>query len=262
MITPLRKCTRDGKLYTRRPRIEAKIIELLSLSRSELITRCKIRQRTDPEYVPSECLVYFIRVSRTDNLDTYFEQLYKILAERVLRHLPNAESFNGRTTSLTKNAIREAVFGRFVDLLLSDRSAYLDKLDYYEINFEGALKNLRLDVQDQVWRNENRSTTFYDEETGDPTAAVERAAGSFDPFNMSALDDDDYRLCLNAAIDALPPEQRRIIVMIQQGIPIDSKDPEMVTIAKALGKSEKTIRTHRNKAYAALRAALTAGETI
>lgn len=71
LIAPLRNCTNDGNLYTRRPNIEAKIIELASLSRSELTTRCQIGQRNDPDYVPSECLLYFIRASRTDNSDTY-----------------------------------------------------------------------------------------------------------------------------------------------------------------------------------------------
>ncbi|MOA70137.1 hypothetical protein D3C78_1987900 [compost metagenome] len=41
--------------------------------------------------------------------------------------------------------------------------------------------------------------------------------------------------------------------MLRQEIPIDSKDPSVVTISKALDKSEKTIRTHRDKAFAALR---------
>jgi DNA-directed RNA polymerase specialized sigma24 family protein len=44
--------------------------------------------------------------------------------------------------------------------------------------------------------------------------------------------------------------------MLRQGIPIDSKEPGAVTIARTLGKSEKTIRTHRDRAFAALRAAL------
>jgi DNA-directed RNA polymerase specialized sigma24 family protein len=262
VIAPLKKHRRDGRLYTRPPQIEAKIIELLSLSRCELITQCEIRQRTDPGYVPSECLLHFIRASRTDKSDIYFKRLYKILVERVLRCLPKAESLNGKTTSLIKSNIREKVFGHFVDLLASDRNAYLDKLDYYEINFNAALKKLRLSAQAQAWRDENRVTILYDEDTGEPTAAVERATGSFDPFNMSAYADDNYRSLLNAAIDALPLEQRRIVVMIQQGIPIDSKDPNVITIAKTLGKSEKTIRTHRDKAYAALRTALTMGETV
>lgn len=48
--------------------------------------------------------------------------------------------------------------------------------------------------------------------------------------------------------------------MLRQGVPIDSKEPDVMTIAKALGRSEKTIRTHRDKAYAALRTALLDGD--
>jgi hypothetical protein len=262
LIAPLRKRKLDGTQYTRRRIIEAKIIELASLSRYELFVRCAIRQKDDPGYVPSECLLYFIRSSRADNSDTYFERLYKILVERVLRCLPNAEISNGNTTSLTKSTIREKVFGRFVDLLVSDRNAYLDKLDYYEINFESALKNLRRDAQNQVWKEENRSTTLYDEETGEPMTAVEHAAGSFDPCKESAFADDDYRSCLYAAIDTLPPEQRRVVVMILQGMPIDSKDPSVLTIRKVLGKTEKTVRNYRDKAYAVLRVALNEGEDL
>ena len=48
--------------------------------------------------------------------------------------------------------------------------------------------------------------------------------------------------------------------MILQGIPIDSKEAGAVTIAKVLNKSEKTIRTYRDQAYATLRTVLTRGE--
>jgi hypothetical protein len=195
--------------------IESKIIELASLSRDDLIIRCAIRQKDDSAYVPSECLLYFIRESRGNRPDTYFEKLYKLLSERVLRCLPDGSSLNGRTTSLTKSAIREKVFGHFVELLASDRNDYSDKLDYYEINFADALKKLRLDAQKQAWQDENRSTTLHDEETGEITAEVERAAESFDPFNASEFSSDIYRFDLNEAIDTLPPLQKRIIVMLQ-----------------------------------------------
>ena len=65
---------------------------------------------------------------------------------------------------------------------------------------------------------------------------------------------------MDAAIDALPPEQIRIMHMLRQGFPIDSKEPDVMTIAKALGRSEKTIRTYRDKAIATLRLALADGE--
>jgi hypothetical protein len=241
--------------------IEAKIIELASLSRDDLVTQCAIRQKDDPAYVPSECLLYFIRESRANRPDTYFEKLYKLLSERVLRCLPDGSSLNSQTTSLTKSAIREKVFGHFVELLTSDRNNYSDKLDYYEINFADALKKLCLDAQEQAWQDENRSTTLHDAETGEPTAEVERAAGSFDPFNTSEFSSDVYRFDLNEAIDTLPPLQKRIIVMLQQGFPIGPKESNGITIAKTLNKDEKTIRTHRDKAYTTLRAALS-GENL
>lgn len=263
LIKPLRKRTLEGKLYQRDPKIEAKLIELAALPRQELAERCGIGRRDNPNYVPSECLLYFVRESRADNSDAHFEQLYKLLASRVRSCLPKAESADGRTESLTRGAIRDKVFGRFVELLSRDRREYFEKLDFFEIRFDAALKRLRLDAQEQAWRDENRSVALeFDEDTGEPSPEVERAAGSFDPFAEAEMDGSDYRSRLDAAIDTLPREQIRIIEMLRQGIPIDSQDAEAVTIAKALGKSEKTIRTHRDKAYAAIRAVLKRGEDL
>ncbi|WP_419605486.1 RNA polymerase sigma factor [Thiolapillus sp.] len=190
-----------------------------------------------------------------------FERLYKILAERVLRSLPRTESADGKTASMTNTIICDKVFDRFAEMLSRDRVEYSEKLDYFEIRFDGALASLKRDAKKQARRDQNRSVSLeYDDETGELTEEVERAAGSFDPFSQSEIDDPDYRSVLDAAIDTLPPEQMRIIEMLRMGVPIDSKDADAVTIAKVLGKSEKTIRTHRDKAFAALRAVMSGGD--
>jgi DNA-binding CsgD family transcriptional regulator len=262
LITPLRKKRlRTDELYTRVPEIESKLVELEVLSRDDLLSRAQIVRRDDPGYVPSECLVYFVRASRADNSTAGFDRLYKVLAERILRSLPRAESADGTTTSLTNSVIRDKVFGRFSELLSADRGEYSEKLDYFEVRFDGALASLRRDAQEQAWRDENRSTSLeFDEETGEPSEEVERAAGSFDWSTDPEIDSAHYRSRVDAAIDALPPEQMRIIEMLRKGVPIDSKDANTVTIAKVLGKSEKTIRTHRDKAFATIRAALSGEE--
>lgn len=258
LVTPLRKKRlQSEESYTRPSNIEAKLVELEGLSRSELLDRIQIRRRDDPNYVPSECLLYFVRASRADNSMASFESMYKVLTERVMRSLPKADSVDGETTSLTKSVIRDKVFGRFVELLSADRVEYCEKLDYFEVRFDGALASLRRDAQEQAWRDENRSTPLeFDEDTGEPSDKVENAAGNFDPFSAPEMDGSAYRSRLDAAIEGLPQEQMRIIEMLRKGIPIDSKDLDAVTIAKTLGKSEKTIRTHRDKAVAALRAFL------
>lgn len=261
IVAPLRKRRLSGELYRRDPKIEALIVELAVLPRDELIARAEITKRSDPGYIPSECLVYFIRASRRDNNEAWFERLYRILIGRVLRSLPKAESSDGRTESLTRGVVRDKVFSRFVELLSADRADFVDKLDYFEVRFDGALASLRRDAQEKAWRDENRSQPLeYDEESGELSPEVEAAAGAHDPFAASDFDDPAYRSRLDAAIEALPIEQSRIIHMRRQGFPIDSKEPDVMTIAKALGRSEKTVRTYRDKAFATLRAAMTDGD--
>lgn len=261
MSTPLRKRTRGGTPYVRDPKIEAKLTDLAALTRDEIVVRCGIRRRDNLNYVPSECLMYLVRACRFDNSDRYFERLYKILIERVMRRLPPVLSPDGKKESLTKGKIRDAVAGRLVDLLAADRAAYSEKLDYFEVRFDGALASLRRDAQDKAWREENRTVSLeFDDETGEPSPEVERAAGSFDPFDPPESQEADYRSRLEAAIDTLSMEQIRIIQMLRQGIPIDSKEEGAVTIAKTLGRTEKTIRSNRDKAFAALRAAMKRSE--
>ncbi|WP_334151268.1 RNA polymerase sigma factor [Hyphomicrobium sp.] len=260
-VSPLRKRSLNGVPYERAPEIEALIADLAVLPRDELVARAEIKKRSDPGYVPSECLLYFVRASRADNNERWFERLYRILAERILRSLPRAEHPDGKTEALTRGVVRDKVFARFTELLAADRAGYIDKLDFFEIRFDNALANLRRDAQTQAWRDENRSKPLeYDEESGELSPEVEAAAGVHDPFAASEFDDPAYRSRLDAAIEALPTEQSRIIEMLRQGFPIDSKEPGVMTIAKALGRSEKTIRTYRDKAFAALRSAMTEGD--
>jgi hypothetical protein len=261
LVTALRKRTLDGALYQRDAKVEALLGELELIPRGELVTRCGCADRSDPGYIPSECLLYFVRAARTDNSDAHFERLYKLLIARVLRVLPKAETVRARVVHVdqTKSRIRDAAFDRFVGLLGADRQVYSEKLDYFEVRFDGAVANLRRDAEKPAWREENRTVSIdVDPESNEPSTAVEEAAGHFNPFDAAVFHQTDFRSRLDAAIDTLPREQIRIIEMLRQGIPIDSKDPRAMTIAKALGKSEKTIRTHRDRAFAALRAALSA----
>jgi len=157
--------------------------------------------------------------------------------------------------SLTKMNIREDVVDHFVDLLLSDRDGYDDRLDYYEVNFNSAIAWDRQDASTRHWTHENRNDELGSDEV-EVSDRVDAAAGDYDPFEADELDKKYYRLWLDDAIDSLPEFQRRIVEMLRQEIPIESKDPSISSISKVLGKTEKTIRTHRDKAFATLRSHL------
>lgn len=245
MARPLRKIKLDGTLYQRRPVVEAEIHDLTAVSPSELERRASIYSRTSPGFVSPEVLVHFVR---NVGAGMHRERLTELLLQRVYRLLPRAEG----AASLIKTNIRDDVVDHFVDLLLSDRASYDDRLDYYEINFNSAIAKDRKDASDRHWKRDSQSEELGTDEDG-AYNALDEAIGGYDPFDPRELDEKFYRLRLDEEIDSLPELQRRIVEMWRQEIPIDSQDPSVVTISKALGKSEKTIRTHRDKAFATLR---------
>ena len=111
MVTALRKQKPDKSRYRRPAKIETLLETLAGLSRDELLARVQIRSRDDAGYIPTECLVYFVRASRADNSDAWFERLYKILSARVLRALPTADAADGASRSLTRERIRTRYIG-------------------------------------------------------------------------------------------------------------------------------------------------------
>jgi len=202
IVTPLRKRRLSGELYESDPKAKALIAQLAALSRDELTTRAAITKRADPRYIPSECLVHFIRASRRDNNEAWFERLYRI---RSYAASFARKAQHGETESLTRGVVRDKVFSRFVELLSADRVAYVDKLDYFEVRFDGTVASLRRDAQEQAWRDEKRSHPLeYDEDSGELSPEVEAAAGTHDPFAASDFDDRAYRSRFGVAIEALP----------------------------------------------------------
>lgn len=261
MTAALRKQKPDGTVYTRLPGTETLITILAQLGRDEILARCAIRQRADPQYVSSECLLHLVRASRADNSNAWFERLYKILYDRVLRALPRADAADGRTSSLTRELIRDQVSERLAEMLAADRQDYEERLDFFEVRFDMALKRLRLDAQKQAWRDENRNRPIeYDDASGELSPEIEKAAGSANPFEGMEFRDEAFRLRLDAAIEALPPEQSRTIHMLMLEYTIQSDDPSVHTICKELGVTRKTVWNYRDRAMKALKKALGEGE--
>ena len=153
--------------------------------------------------------------------------------------------------------LRDEVLFRFNEFLCIDRSGYDERLDFFEIRFDCAVANLRRAARRKVLKDSNRLVTLtFDEETNEPSKEVEDALARLSGQNSGEDDTTDYRLRLLPAIDALPDDQRRVITLLLQGLPIDSQQKGVVTIARALGCSEKTVRNRRDRAFIALRAAL------
>lgn len=261
LIEPLRKRDVDGEVYTRLPDIQAKLAELCVLAGDEISRRCGVQDPESADYLPSECLVHLVRRRRSEPFDAHSEILFKTLMERVLCGLPKGENREGTAEKLSDSNVRDEGRHRFVLMLMKDRQNYFEALDIYEVRFQKPLQKLRFDAQRKVYRRENpRERIEIDHETGEIAEGVERAAGSFDRLDWDAYADFQSLLVLDEAITALAPLQKAIVEMDRKGIPIESKEPGVVNISNVLGKTPKTIRKHRDLAYATLRAVLTKGE--
>ena len=134
---------------------------------------------------------------------------------------------------------------------------------YWEVNFNHALANLRKDTLGSYGPARETDPLIYSESLtheGDDgyeiSSEVDFAATDFINPNTSKLDDSAFRLRLFDAISGLPEEEWRAVGLFLQGMQIDSQDPEIMTIAKALECTEKTVRNRLNRANEKLRVVL------
>lgn len=249
MVTPLRKKDLKGQLYTRTPENEALLAQLEALPKTELVLRCEILSDKNPQYVPSECVLYFLRTDRNSLTNALFERLYKVLIGRLLRQLPSAST--SESENMFSTMVRDKARDTFCERLTLDIMQDCNHLDYFEIRFASAVASLRKDAYRDVKREQDRRVAIEseDEDVSEFSIEIETAAGSYDPFDTENYLNINYRFALLEAIEELPDLQRRIIQMIMKDIPIYSEKDSVLTISKVLGKSDKTIRTQRDKAY-------------
>jgi hypothetical protein len=247
MVTPLTKIRKsDGRVYERPVEIECALEHLDLLPRTEILGRLAIRDRTSPDYLPSECLVYLIRNTRTDNNAAYFDVLYGELLRRIVRALPKVEerAADGRDgVSVSREQIRDEVRGRFENWLVEDRANLSDALDIFECRFDFAVARTR----ERAWRRLGSETTRRHPKTVEAlTDSLEAGGKEFAGLHSRLSSDPTSRMRLHAMIDNLPDTHRRIIQMLIADFPIDSKKEGEVSIRSVLDCDEKTVRNRRD----------------
>ncbi|KAG1083990.1 hypothetical protein G6F57_019766 [Rhizopus arrhizus] len=154
--------------------------------------------------------------------------------------------------------IREEVMSRFAERIAKDCSGRFAMLDFFEVRFDLAFARFRKTVLRQIGPASVLTVPLStdDDEGQDISPEVEAAAADFLGGDPQKIDDPAFRLELDAAIDALPDDQRRVVGLLRQGFQIDSKDPNIMTIAKMLQCDERTVRNRRDRAYKTLRSVL------
>ena len=257
-IIPLRKRTKEGTLYVRPLEIEQVIAETLEIPFEDFMKQAKQKKREHPDYLPSEVLVHRIRATRCNDTDDQFNALYTVLSERIRRSCPNsAIRADGKTGEVGKLVdVREYVADRFVSLILKDRENYAEGLDIFEARFDRAVGLLRKDAFRKVSRQEKPLTSLEYDESGDIPDEVEEYFPLLNPRLMTPEEEITYRFQVRRAIDSLPEMERRVIDMLEAGIPIETSTPDQPSIAGVLGCTPKTVRNRRDRAVQKLRETL------
>ncbi len=257
MPVELRKKTKDGTRYNRPPEIEAKLEQLEGVEPADRIQLFEPSSRKLSDYIPSEVLVYFLRRAWADSKHDEFEKIFKLLMWRVESSLKSAIN-DGRMERACD--IREEIIGMFAVRIAEDCRGQSDWLDFFEVRFDKALLSFRVSVLRQIGPMMVKVKTvplLSDEgDNFDLSPEVEVAAANFLDRNSSKLDDSAFRLSLLAAIDKLPDDQKQVVSLLLKNFPIDSKDPNAMTIARILGCTERTVRNRRDRAFKTLKAEL------
>jgi hypothetical protein len=257
MPAALKRKEKNGAPYRRQPEIEALIVEFETFDKASRLARFVIASRKHPEYVPTEVVLHFLRRAWVDGDQGQFEKTFRILLKRVDQSL---YSTIPDTRMEGAGEIRDEIRSRFVVLLTKDCNMHPGLLDFFEVRFDKAMVALRTSVLRRVGpANSKIKMVPLGKQDGDGpeiAAEVEVALEEFLSGDPKKIDDPTFRSVLFPAIDRLPHDQKQIIGLLLQGIPIDAKEKDAMTIARILQCDERTVRNRRDRAYKALKAIL------
>ena len=255
MPEPLKSKDKHGAPFTRPPEIEACLARLESVDAAARLQVFAITSRKSKGYVPSEALTHFLRRAWAVGAQSEFKQIFELLMKRVGQSLCSTISDSRMAGA---QSIREEIIGRLAERIAKDCNGRFAMLDFFEVRFDLALARFRKTVLRQIGPTSVVTVPLSTDgdEGQDISLEVEAAAADFLGGAPEKIDDPAFRLELDAAIDALPDDQRRVVGLLRQGFQIDSKDPNIMTIAKMLKCDERTVRNRRDRACKTLRAAL------
>ena len=257
MVQPLKKISEEGVPYRRRQEVESLLGKLDALGSRERLEALIDSAIDLLDNVPPEALVHFLRRAWRDNDTSSLERLCKALFRRVQASLaatiPHSRMANAES-------IRDEIASRFMERAARDCREGGMWLDYYEVQFESGFAAFRTTALRSIGPSTVKTVALMgDGEKSDATELapeVAKAAAEFFADGPSFFEDPAFRSALGPAINNLPPDQKAVIGLWLQGIPIDAKDPQTTTIARLLKCDERTVRNRRDRAFKALRKTL------
>lgn len=245
MVRSLTKLRSDGTPYTRPAEVERQITRALTQDVKTLATRAAL-DRSSPNHLSSECLVYLIREGRRTNNDSLMSALIPMLLQRCEACLLKRVSDRGFSNA---GDIRQSILDDLVDVFLHPTRE--DQLDFYECRFNRAFQALRVDAI----RRRRRPREVPASQCGPATAQAGEPDGYPGILGTLASKPDTFGVeeraeLLRLVEELLDADERQALALRHMGYPVESENPGTTTIATLCGVSGRTIRTRLAKAEA------------
>jgi len=244
-VPPLRKRKGDDTLYARRVEVEEELLTLYATPIEDVAERSKISIADDPQYISSEAVLHFVRQAKHNDDSPAYETLFSELRQRLLRALPVREKRlpdSKFAADPYQQEVRDQVVDKFMELLCIDRNEYRERLDFFEIMFNGAVARLRQTAKRDASERKKRAKTETLPEVADQPTVSDGFDESLQQLNEPGENDENlYRFEVLSAISTLPDDERRVIELLIQGFLLKE-------VADILNCTEKTARERRNRA--------------
>jgi len=255
MPRALNKITKGGVGYQRPPAITASIDAALKEDLDEQLRRAKIHNPSDPDYMPSECLLHLVREARLSGnkraVDRLLPPLLARCEVRLKRTIPDSWP--------DAEGMRDDVLQAFCELIARVGTNHdATMLDIFECKFNKGLATLRYR---RLRKENNRIKLFRNigeevDDDGNPVdpddtlSRLSRAAQT-----PAGQEDFVYLAEMLEAIKELPPAQRKAVELCcLQGYAPGSEDPDEITAATICGISGTAVRKNLRKAAEKLKA--------
>ena len=242
---------RDGKRYERLPEVDKQIRTVLELDVKDLVARATGSDKSSPDFLKEETLVYLIRhYCRKEDRD-----IVNGLTEALLRRFTSWVESRLRTLGdeAVNHGYTDVVTRLFIQILDVDS----DRGDYLQVRFWRALKMLTVrafNEQLKLLKDKGLSNSLdvlagYDGEYSEESRGQWIVKPSDSVTFRSAESQATDNIFIREAMSQLDePFRSAYLLRHYHNWPIESQDPAVPTISQCFGKTPRTIRNWLTKA--------------
>ena len=248
---PLTRTNKSGKKYKRLPEVDNQIRTALDLDPKELVPQATVWDKSSPDFLKEEALVYLIRHYHRENDRRTVNDLTEVLLGRC------AGWIESRLRILGDEAVGEG-YGDVVERLFT-QILDLDgnRGDFLQVRFWRALKGFTARVFGEQLKQQKKrqnssplsSLTGYDNEDSDAAGHEWKVKPSDSATCRSAESQATDNIFIRQAMSQLEePFRSAYLLRHYDNWPIEHQDPAVRTISQRFGKTPRTIRNWLTKA--------------